>query len=63
MMSALFKDFALWQAVMHELHAHGSSKPPETLVENAKRTNIFLNTQIQHQEHQQEPLMKRQADL
>jgi hypothetical protein len=35
-MSASFKDFALWQAAMHELHAHGSLKPPETIVENAK---------------------------
>jgi hypothetical protein len=63
MMSASFKDFALWQAAMHELHAHGSSKPHETLVENAKGTNIFLNTQIQQQEHQQEPPTKRHKPM
>ncbi|KAG7355855.1 hypothetical protein IV203_000541 [Nitzschia inconspicua] len=32
MMSASFKDFALWQAAMHEFHAYGSSKPSQSLL-------------------------------
>jgi hypothetical protein len=32
MMSSSFKDFALWQAAMHEFHAYGSSKPSQSLL-------------------------------
>mmetsp|Transcript_18763 Transcript_18763/g.30243 ORF Transcript_18763/g.30243 Transcript_18763/m.30243 type:complete len:243 (+) Transcript_18763:408-1136(+) len=32
MMSASFKDFALWQAAMHEFHAYGSTKPSDSLL-------------------------------
>jgi hypothetical protein len=32
MMSASFKEFALWQAAMHEFHAYGSSKPSQSLL-------------------------------
>jgi hypothetical protein len=32
MMSTSFKDFALWQAAMHEFHAYGSTKPCPSLI-------------------------------
>lgn len=32
MMSSSFKEFALWQAAMHEFHAYGSSKPSQSLL-------------------------------
>jgi hypothetical protein len=31
MMSSSFKDFALWQAAIHEFHAYGSAKPSQSL--------------------------------
>lgn len=34
MMSSSFKEFALWQAAMHEFHAYGSSKPSQSLLES-----------------------------
>jgi hypothetical protein len=32
MMSSTFKDFALWQAAMHEFHAYGNSLPANSLL-------------------------------
>lgn len=45
MMSSAFKDFALWQAAMHQFHAYGNSQPPQSLLlQQTQQKELTLNS-------------------